>query len=175
MTADGETWDGEELVRMSRYDTLRRYDALAMHYRAKVIREQVLPPEVCKGMIARLLTMPGGVRGGRLVWDALLPLVPPGGYDFDRFDVQNAVMENLRTAEQRYEFDSSAWWWRLRVLYDIPDPAVWVVEQAERKEKGWSRRLLKIAFGDASLNLMKVYQLVKKCKRELEKRKRRLG
>ncbi len=106
--------DDLDLVRMTRYEVLDRYGVLPMHYRAQVIREQVLTPEVLKDMIAKVLAMPEGVKKGRLVWEALLPLVPLQPHGLDRFDVQNAAMETLRREEQRFEFESSAWWWRLR-------------------------------------------------------------
>lgn len=67
--------DEIDLVRMTREEVLKRYGVLEMHYRAKLIRERVLTPEVLKDMITRLLAMPDGVRGGRLVWDKLVALV----------------------------------------------------------------------------------------------------
>ncbi|MDT8899476.1 hypothetical protein QYE77_14520 [Thermanaerothrix sp. 4228-RoL] len=163
--------DDLDLVRMTRYEVLDRYGVLPMHYRAQVIREQVLTPEVLKDMIAKVLAMPEGVKRGRLVWEALLPLVPLQPHGLDRFDVQNAAMETLRREEQRFEFESSAWWWRLRVVHGIEDPTAWVVEQRTNRAKGWARRVLAMAFGDAGLSLMRAYQLAAKCEQALARRK----
>jgi len=161
-----------ELVRMTRYEVLDRYGVSAMHYRAQVIWEQVLTAEALKGMIAKALEAPEGVRKGRLVWEALLPLVPLQPHGLDRWDVQRAAAEVLRTEEQRYEPPSGVWWWRLRVVHGISDPTAWVVEQAEKGEKGWARRVGEMAFGrEAPVAL--VYQLVKRCRQLLERREKR--
>jgi hypothetical protein len=161
-----------DLVRMTRYEVLDRYGVSAMHYRAQVIREQVLTAEVLKGMIAKALEMPEGVKKGRLVWEALLPLVPLQPHGLDRWDVQWAAEEVLRTEEQRYEPPSGVWWWRLRVVHGIADPVAWVVEQAEKREKGWARRVGEMALGrEAPVAL--VYLLVKRCQEFLKRREER--
>ena len=167
-----------DLVRMTRYEVLDRYGVSAMHYRAQVIREQVLTAEALKGMIAEALEMPEGVKKGRLVWEALLPLVPLQPHGLDRWDVQWAAAEVLRTEEQRYEPSGGVWWWRLRVVHGIADPVMWVVEQAERHrpyERGWSRRLLEMVFGEAGKNKKpaEFYLLVKRCRQLLERREKR--
>jgi len=164
-----------DLVRMTRYEVLDRYGVSAMHYRAQVIREQVLTAEALKGMIAEALEAPEVVKKGRLVWEALLPLVPLQPHGLDRWDVQWAAEEVLRTEEQRYEPPSGVWWWRLRVVHGIADPVMWVVEQAERHrphERGWSRRLLEMVFGEAGKNKKPaaLYSLVKRCRELLERR-----
>lgn len=164
--------DELDLVRMTRYEVLERYGILEMHYRAKLIRERVLPPEVLKQLIAQVLAMPEGVKNGRLVWEALLPLVPLEGHQLDRYDVRNAALETLRPEAQRFTLESSAWWWRLRTVHDIADPVAWVVEQKARREKGWARRVMAMALGRADLPLRRAYQLVAACERELQRRKK---
>ncbi len=164
--------DDLDLVRMTRYEVLDRYGVLPMHYRAQVIREQVLTPEVLKDMIAKVLAMPEGVKKGRLVWEALLPLVPLQPHGLDRFDVQNAAMETLRREEQRFEFESSAWWWRLRCVHGIEDPTAWIAAQKARGERGWGRRVLTMAFGRTDLPLVNAYRLAAKCERALQERER---
>ena len=144
-----------------------------MHYRAQVIREQVLTAEVLKRMIAPLLEMPEGTANGRIRWAALLPLVPVQPHGLDEWDVRWAAEENLRTEENRFEVPSSVWWWRLRTIYDIPDPVAWVVEQGEQRGKDWGRRVLEMAFGEKgkTMKIALVYQLVKRCREYLAKRK----
>lgn len=164
--------DELDLVRMTREEVLKRYGVLAMHYRAKLIRERVLKPEVLKDMIVRLLSMPDGVRGGRLVWDKLVALAPFEGHGLDRFDVQNAALENLRDEAWRYEFMSSAWWWRLRCVHGIEDPTAWIAAQKARGGRGWGRRVLTMAFGRTDLPLVNAYRLAAKCERALQERER---
>lgn len=164
--------DELDLVRMTREEVLRRYGVLAMHYRAKLIRERVLTPEVLKDMIAWLLATPDGVRGGRLVWDKLVALVPFEGHGFDRFDVQNTALENMRDEAWRYEFVSSAWWWRLRCVHGIEDPTAWIAAQKARGERGWGRRVQTMAFGRTDLPLVNAYRPAAKCERALQARER---
>lgn len=112
---------------------MTRGEVLEMHNRAKLIRERMLREEVLKRMIAQALNMPEGVRRGRLVWDVLPGLVPFEGHGLDTFDVKDAMRENLLSDENRQEFKSAAWWWRLRTVYDLTDPTAWVAEQKARK------------------------------------------
>lgn len=171
--------DDLELVRMTRYETLDRYGVLPMHYRAQVIREQVLTADVLADMIRQALDMPEGVgvRRGHLLWEALLPLVPLQPHGLDVWDVRWAAEEALRTEENRFESQSGVWWWRLRVVHGIEDPVVWVVEQAEKRrprERGWARRLVEMAFGEAGKTRPAVtaYQLVKRCREYLARREK---
>lgn len=170
--------DDLDLVRMTRYETIDRYGVSSMLYREQVIREQVLTAEVLSDLIRRALETPGGVRKGRLVWETLLPLVPLQPHGLDVWDVRWAAEGVLRTEEQRYEPPSDVWWWRLRVVHGIADPVAWVVEQAEShrpRERGWWRRLLEMAFGEAGKGkkIAVAYQLVGRCRELLERRKGR--
>ncbi len=169
--------DDLDLVRMTRHETIDRYGVSPMLYRAQVIREQVLTAKALSDLIRRALEMPEGVgvRKGRLIWEALLPLVPLQPHGLDVWDVRWAAEEVLRTEEQRYEPPSGAWWWRLRVVHGIADPVAWVAEQAEKRERGWARRLLAMAYGEAGKNkkYVEAYLLVKRCREFLARREKR--
>lgn len=142
-----EQVDDLELVRLTRYETIDRYGVQAMHYRAQVICDRVLTADVLKHIIAQMLDDQETLKKGRLMWQKSLQLVPLQPHGLDEWDVRWAAEENLRAEENRFEASSGVWWWRLRVLYDIPDPAAWVVEQAERHERGWGRRVAELAWG----------------------------
>lgn len=165
--------DDLELVRLTRYETIDRYGISPMHYRAQVIREQVLTAETLKALIRRVLEMPDGTAKGRIRWTALLPLVPVQPHGLDEWDVRWAAEENLRTEENRFEAPNGVWWWRLRTVYDIPDPAAWVVEQWQQREKGWAKRLLEMAYGEGQTKYpaAAAHQLVSRCRAYLQKRK----
>jgi len=167
--------DDLDLVRMTRDEVLERYGTLAIYWRRRVITEQVLTAEVLKDMFRRLLEMPEGVVRGRVVWEMLLPLVPRQPHGLDAMDVRIAALNVLCPPGEISE-PPGAWWWRLRVLYDIPDPVAWVVEMAEKRERGWARRLAEMCWGEAGeekSSLVAVYWLVRKCREELEYRKNR--
>lgn len=167
--------DDLDLVRMTRCEVLDKYGVSAMHYRERVICEQALPAEVLAKVLRRALELPECVRKGRLVWEKILPLLPFQPHGLDRWDLRWAAEENLRTEEQVYEVSGGVWWWWLRVAHGIADPTAWVVEQAEKRERGWARRLLEMAFGEAEKQRPPgvAYQLVKRCRRYLERRKER--
>ena len=124
-------------------------------------------------IIRRVLEMPEGTANGHIRWAALLPLVPVQPHGLDEWDVRWAAEENLRTEENRFEPPSGVWWWRLRTVYDIPDPVAWVVEQDKRRGSGWGRRVLEMAFGEKgkTLPLGRVYQFAARCRAYLQKRK----
>jgi len=169
--------DDLALVRMTRYEVLDRYGTLAMHWRQKVIAGQVLTAEVLKGMFRRLLEMPEGVVRGRVVWELLLPLVPLRPHGLEALDVRIAARDVLCSPGDISE-PSGAWWWRLRVVYDIPDPAAWVVEMAEKRERGWARRLAEMCWGEAGKkksSRVDAYRLVRQCRSMLEQRERWLN
>jgi hypothetical protein len=162
--------DDPALVRMTRGEVLDRYGVSAMHWRQKVIAGQVLTAEVLTGMFRRLLEMPGGVRKGRLAWELLLPLVPLQPHGLDVWDVRWAAREVFCPGETAEP--SAGWWWRLRVVYDIPDPVAWIAQMAERREPGWRQRLAEMGWGEAekTAKLGRVSQLAQQCRKDVERR-----
>jgi hypothetical protein len=167
--------DDLALVRMTRGEVLDRYGVSAMHWREKVICEQVLTAEVLKGMFRRLLEMPEGVRNGLLVWELLLPLVPLQPHGLDVWDVRWAARDVFFPGDGAAP--SAGWWWRLRVVHDIPDPVAWIAEMAERREPGWRQRVAEMCWGEAekTAKIGRVSQLAQQCRKDVERRKRRLN
>ncbi len=156
--SEAEAYTDAELIRLTRYETIDRYGISAMHRRQAVIR-QALTADLLKDLMRRAL-QGGAAERGRLKWARALAFVPLAEHGLDEWDLRRAACEN---AGVPWSFESSVWWWRLWTLYEIADPVGWLIEQSERKEKGWARRVMEMALGRQAAP-PEVYRLVKKCR-----------
>lgn len=163
--------DELNLIRMTRTEVLRAYGSDGLEERMRVLREKVLPPEVLKGLILRAIEN-GWVHQGRIRWGLVLPHLPVQPHGLEAWEVGWAALE-MRPWELRHEFENAAWWWRVYLVFGISDPTVWVLEQAEKGEKGWVHLVGQAAYGVVKRPV--VYNLVRRCREALEVRRRVLA
>lgn len=140
--------------------------------RERVLKE-ILTPAILKNVILLALEK-GYIHQGQIVWDMLpaeLPLQPNA---IEGWEIKQIALSHFRQGKiTGRAFENTAWWWRLRLLYDIPDPCQWLVETysgTKGKRGSKSKKALEIwkkVYGTPPPEnyLVRVYLLVRTCKK----------
>lgn len=140
-----------------------------------IIAKILLTKPVLSDLLIRALTEWNYIHLGQLLWDRLCPHVEHKGIQINAYEIKEAAKENFRTKENWNEFESSAWWWNLRVAKDIEDPTAWVIQQHKSglnyREIG-EKIILPSIPGTASAMGTRI---VKQCSRVLEERNKHRG
>lgn len=125
-----------DILRKTRRQLFEAYGLeLGLAKREAALRELLTPNQV-KDLIVKGITVWKCIGPNEnIVWERIAKHIPLENHAISGFEIRDLAFEYFLPNVSDQNAANWVWWWRLRLLRNIPDPTHWLARKAEERSR----------------------------------------
>ncbi|MCX7608939.1 MAG: hypothetical protein N2049_06955 [Anaerolineales bacterium] len=111
--------------------------------------KEVLTPDIVRNLMIEAITNWNCIgHDGIVLWNCIAHHIPIEGHAINGSELRMLAFEYFLPSRSDESMAAYSWWWRLRLIRNIPDPAIWLIQKdKERKRHKITSKIFFEVFG----------------------------